>query len=93
MQTNPKFNITQMADSKICSSCGSDLREGFLYVRNDEKANLFNYIVWVEGKKEDIISKFMGVGTTAPQYPLRIYKCSNCGHIDFFADPDEKWKY
>ena len=80
-------------DSKICSSCGSDLTKGFFYVRNDSKANFFNYTMWVEGDKNDIISKFMGTGTTAPQYPFSPYKCSKCGHIDFFADEPEKWRY
>lgn len=83
-----------MPEDKICSSCGSDLREGFLYLRNTDKpASLFNYVVWAEGKKEEITSKLMSYASGTVQYPLRVYKCANCGHIDFFADPEEKWSY
>ena len=79
-------------DSKICSSCGSDMKKGFLYVRNNENAIFFNYVVWVEGEKDKITS-FMGTKASAPQYPITPYKCANCSHIDFFADEVEKWKH
>jgi hypothetical protein len=81
-----------MPEDKICTSCTSPSRKGFFYVRNSQHPIFFNYVVWVEGEKDKITS-FMGTSASAPQYPVTPYKCSNCGHIDYFADPEEKWKH
>ena len=80
-----------MMDINSCSKCGSSLKKGFFYVRNSEHPIFFNYVTWVEGEKKDIIS-FMGTDAGAPQYPVTPYKCESCGHIEFYADPVEKWK-
>jgi len=58
-----------MPEIKMCSKCGSDLKKGFLYVRNSEHPILFNYVVWVEGEKENIIS-FTGTSAGALQNPV-----------------------
>ncbi|MBL8015627.1 MAG: hypothetical protein JNK43_00030 [Ignavibacteria bacterium] len=68
------------------------MKKGFFYIRNSEHPILFNYVVWVEGEKDDITS-FMGTNASAPQYPVTPYKCTDCGYIEHYADPSEKWRH
>lgn len=79
-----------MAEEKKCSSCGGVLHKGFFYIRNSERPNLYNYVVWVEGEIKDFI-EFMRAGS-APQFPVSPYKCESCGHVELFAETAEKWK-
>jgi len=79
-----------MAEEKKCTSCGGSLHKGFFYVRNSERPNFYNFVVWVEGEMQDFIS-FMKTGT-ASQSPVSPYKCESCGHIEMFADSAEKWR-
>ncbi|MBZ0201986.1 MAG: hypothetical protein K8I03_03110 [Ignavibacteria bacterium] len=81
-----------MPDSKTCSKCGGEMKKGFYYVRNNKNAIFYNFVVWVEGEKDKITS-FMGTQASAPQYPLTPWKCSNCGLIEQYADPVEKWRH
>ena len=81
-----------MNDLKNCSKCNSPLKEGFMYVRNNSDPSFFNFVVWVEGEKKDIVSK-MGSNASSPQFPVTPFKCENCGHIEFYADEKEKWKH
>ena len=81
-----------MPDDKTCSKCGSQMKGGFFYVRNSEHPIFFNYVVWVEGEKKDIIS-FMKSNEAAPQYPVTPFKCESCGYIEFYSDPAEKWRH
>ena len=80
-----------MADSKICTSCGSDLTRGCFYTRSSDSPLLFNYVVWVESEKKDLV-KQVGLDASLLQYPVTPYKCANCGHIDFFVDTFESWR-
>lgn len=68
------------------------MKKGFFYIRNSEHPILFNYVVWVEGEKDDITS-FMGTNASAPQYPVTPYKCTDCGYIEHYAEPAEKWRH
>lgn len=77
---------------KNCTKCGSILKKGFLYVRNSDDAIMFNFVVWVEGEKKDI-TEFMGPNANAPQFPVTVYKCDNCGHLEFYADHAESWRH
>lgn len=79
-------------ESKQCPKCSAEMKKGFFYVRNNENAIFYNFVVWVEGEKNDI-TKFMGTHASAPQYPVTPYKCANCGLIEHYADPVEKWRY
>lgn len=77
---------------KKCIKCGSELKKGFYYVRNNEHPIFFNYVVWVEGEKKEIVS-FMGPDANSPQFPVTPYKCEKCGYIEFYADEPEKWRH
>lgn len=80
-----------MPENKICSSCGSDLTRGSFYTRNNEQPLFFNYVVWVESEKKDLV-KQIGLEASLLQYPVTPYKCANCGHIDLFVDAFESWR-
>ena len=80
-----------MSVVKNCSKCNSVLKEGFMYVRNNSDPSFFNYVVWVEGEKKDIVN-FMRSNEGVPQFPVIPFKCENCGHIEFYAGEKEKWK-
>ncbi|MBL8016925.1 MAG: hypothetical protein JNK43_06620 [Ignavibacteria bacterium] len=68
------------------------MKKGFFYIRNSEHPILVNYVVWVEGEKDDITS-FMVTNASAPQYPVTPYKCTDCGYIEHYAEPAEKWRH
>lgn len=70
----------------------AEMKKGFFYVRNSEHPIFYNYVVWVEGDKEKI-TDFMGTDANAPQYPVTPYKCANCGYIEHYAEPAEKWRH
>jgi predicted Zn-ribbon and HTH transcriptional regulator len=79
-------------ESKQCPKCRGEMKKGFFYIRNSEHPIQFNYVVWVEGEKKDI-TKFMGSDSNASQYPVTPYKCTDCGYIEHYADPAEKWRH
>jgi len=79
-------------DNKHCTNCKAKLERGFFYITNSEHASNFSYTMWVKGEKEDL-TKFMGAHETAPQYPVRIYKCIECNHIEFYAEDPQPWRY
>jgi len=79
-------------NNKTCSKCNSPLDEGFLYVTNSGDPSFFNYVVWAKGTKETLTS-FMGSNASAPQFPVRVYKCQACNHLDFYTDEPQKWKH
>lgn len=70
----------------------AEMKKGFFYVHNSEHPIFYNYVVWVEGEKEKI-TDFMGTDANAPQYPVTPYKCANCGYIEHYAEPAEKWRH
>ncbi len=79
-------------NSKQCPKCSAEMKKGFFYVRNNDNAILYNFVVWVEGEKEKITS-FMDTHASAPQYPVTPWKCEGCGYIEHYADPVEKWRH
>lgn len=79
-------------ENKTCCKCNSPLDEGFLYVTNSDNPSLFNFVAWVKGEKEKLTT-FMGPNANAPQYPVRVFRCEACGHLDFYTDEPQKWKH
>lgn len=79
-----------MEEHKSCCKCNSKLERGFFYITNSDHATNFNFTVWVKGERDEI-TKFMGPNASAPQFPVRIYKCESCNHLEFYAEEPQHW--
>jgi hypothetical protein len=76
-------------ETKICR-CGGEMKGGGIYITHNENAVLFNYAMFVEGEKDELISYMK---TMPPQFPVKPFKCSQCGLIEFYAEAPQKWKH
>lgn len=63
---------------------------GFYFIRNSSDPTMFNYVVFAEGRQEEIVQHMKNANT--PQYKMKPFRCDKCGYIEHYAVNPEQWR-
>ena len=76
---------SQIGKRVVCPKCEGVMREGFVpdYTKEEFLATQLRPGVWVAGRPQS--SFWTGTWTGEERYPVRAFRCDECGYLEFYA--------
>ena len=71
-----------MIDAPKCQRCGAEMQPGF--ITEVRPQHYMQPTSWIAGEPEETLLKNLKVAGKEP-HPIRAYRCSRCGCLEFYA--------